>query len=85
MPPARACATTAGSATPHRPKTALLIEAGQHWEKRAAEVATDVMLRFLVALGTVDPRRRRRAGRPRFRRQPAPARHRGHRGGDDHQ
>jgi predicted deacylase len=35
------------------PKTALLIEAGQHWEKRAAEVATDVMLRFLIALGTV--------------------------------
>ena len=35
------------------PKTALLIEAGQHWEKRAAEVATDVMLRFLVVLGVV--------------------------------
>ena len=38
---------------PASPKTALLIEAGQHWEKRAAEVATDVMLRFLVVLGTV--------------------------------
>ena len=35
------------------PKTALLIEAGQHWERRAAEVATDVTLRFLIALGTV--------------------------------
>jgi hypothetical protein len=34
-------------------KTALLIEAGQHWERRAAEVATDVTLRFLMALGTV--------------------------------
>lgn len=34
-------------------KTALLIEAGQHWERRAAEVAGDVMLRFLIALGTV--------------------------------
>jgi predicted deacylase len=34
--------------------TALLIEAGQHWERRAAEVASDVMLRFLVALGTID-------------------------------
>jgi predicted deacylase len=34
-------------------KTALLIESGQHWEKRAAEVATDVALRFLIALGTV--------------------------------
>ena len=32
-------------------KTALLIEAGQHWERRAAEVATDVMMRFLIALG----------------------------------
>ena len=38
---------------PGSPKAALLIEAGQHWEKRAAEVATDVMLRFLIALGTV--------------------------------
>ncbi len=38
---------------PASPKTALLLEAGQHWEKRAAEVATDVMLRFLIALGTV--------------------------------
>ena len=35
------------------PKTALLIEAGQHWETRAAEVATDVMLRYLIALGAV--------------------------------
>jgi predicted deacylase len=40
-------------ADPASPKTALLIEAGQHWEKRAAEVATDVTLRFLIALGTV--------------------------------
>jgi predicted deacylase len=39
---------------PASPKAALLIEAGQHWEKRAAEVATDVMLRFLIALGTVE-------------------------------
>ena len=38
---------------PTSPKAALLIEAGQHWEKRAAEVATDVMLRFLIALGAV--------------------------------
>src|SRR5580658_3725282 len=38
---------------PASSKTALLIEAGQHWEKRAAEVATDVMLRFLITLGTV--------------------------------
>jgi hypothetical protein len=38
---------------PSSAKTALLIESGQHWERRAAEVATDVMLRFLIALGTL--------------------------------
>jgi predicted deacylase len=42
-----------GFGDPASLKTALLIEAGQHWEKRAAEVATDVTLRFLIALGTV--------------------------------
>jgi predicted deacylase len=42
-----------GFGDPVSPKTALLIEAGQHWEKRAAEIATDVMLRFLITLGTV--------------------------------
>ena len=41
-----------GFGDPASPKTALLIEAGQHWERRAAEVATDVLLRFLIALGT---------------------------------
>jgi predicted deacylase len=38
---------------PASPKTALLIEAGQHWQNRAAEVATDVMLRFLIAVGAL--------------------------------
>ena len=42
-----------GFGDPASPKTALLIEAGQHWETRAAEVATDVTLRFLIALGAV--------------------------------
>jgi predicted deacylase len=42
-----------GFGDPNSKKTALLIEAGQHWERRAAEIATDVMLRFLIALGTV--------------------------------
>jgi predicted deacylase len=42
-----------GFGDPASHKTALLIEAGQHWEKRAAEVATDVMLRYLIALGAV--------------------------------
>jgi len=40
-------------ADPTSPKTALLIECGQHWERRAAEVALDASLRFLIALGTV--------------------------------
>ena len=42
-----------GFGEPASSKTALLIEAGQHWERRAAEVATDVMLRFLIALSIV--------------------------------
>lgn len=42
-----------GFGDPNSSKTALLIEAGQHWERRAAEVATDVMLRFLIALDVV--------------------------------
>ena len=45
-----------GFGDPNSAKTALLIEAGQHWERRAAEVATDVMLRFLIALGTLTRR-----------------------------
>jgi predicted deacylase len=42
-----------GFGDPAGEKTALLIEAGQHWERRAAEVATDVTLRFLTALDIV--------------------------------
>ena len=42
-----------GFGDPASPKTALLIESGQHWERHAAEVATDVMLRFLIAVGTL--------------------------------
>ena len=42
-----------GFGDPASEKTALLIECGQHWERRAAEVASDVMLRFLIAVGTL--------------------------------
>ncbi len=42
-----------GFGDPGSSKAALLIEAGQHWERRAAEVATDVMLRFLITLETL--------------------------------
>jgi predicted deacylase len=43
----------AGFGDPAAAKTALLIEAGQHWQRATADVATDVMLRFLVAVGTL--------------------------------
>lgn len=40
---------------PASPKTALLIECGQHWEKAAGDLAKEATARWLVALGTVDP------------------------------
>jgi len=51
-------------------KTALLIECGQHWERRAAEVANDVTLRFLIALGVVTPEDVAALGGPEFDAQP---------------
>ena len=39
---------------PASPRTAVLIECGQHWEKSSADVAIDTALRFLRACGTVD-------------------------------
>ncbi len=39
---------------PASPKTAVLIECGQHWEKPTAEVAKDTTLRFLKVAGAVD-------------------------------
>jgi predicted deacylase len=42
-----------GFGDPMSRKTALLIECGQHWERRSAQVAIDVMLRFLIATGAV--------------------------------
>jgi hypothetical protein len=42
-----------GFGDPASTKTALLIECGQHWERRSAEVSTDVTLRFLIATGAV--------------------------------
>ena len=55
-----------GFGDPASAKTALLIESGQHWERRAAEVATDVMLRFLIAARHLDARRCRAARRARI-------------------
>ena len=55
-----------GFGDPASTKTALLIEAGQHWERRAAEVTTDVMLRFLIAVGTLSRDDARPLGGPNF-------------------
>lgn len=38
---------------PRSPKTALLIECGQHWERSAADVAVDTLVRFLGVTGVV--------------------------------
>jgi predicted deacylase len=43
-----------GFGDPASPKNALLIEAGQHWEKGAIEVAMDTTLRFLHATGAIE-------------------------------
>ncbi|HKU47653.1 MAG TPA: M14 family metallopeptidase [Burkholderiales bacterium] len=43
-----------GFGDPNSPKNALLIEAGQHWEKSAVDVAIDTTLRFLKTTGAVD-------------------------------
>jgi hypothetical protein len=59
-----------GFGDPASPKTALLIECGQHWERRAAEVAIDVTLRFLVAVGSVERADVATLGGPDFDAQP---------------
>jgi predicted deacylase len=37
------------------PKNALLVECGQHWERRSAEIAIETTLRFLAETGAIDP------------------------------
>jgi predicted deacylase len=44
-----------GFGDPHSPKTALLIECGQHWEKSSQEVALAATLSFLSVLDVLDP------------------------------
>jgi predicted deacylase len=44
-----------GFGDPASPKNALLIEAGQHWEKSSVDVAIDTTLRFLKVTGAADP------------------------------
>ncbi len=43
-----------GFGDPASPKRAVLIECGQHWERKAAEVAIDTLMRFLAIVGSVD-------------------------------
>lgn len=43
-----------GFSDPASPKRALLIECGQHWERAAADVAIDSMVRFLGLAGMAD-------------------------------
>lgn len=43
-----------GFSDPKSPKSAVLIECGQHWEKSAADVAIDTALRFLLVTGSLD-------------------------------
>src|SRR5262245_3413654 len=43
-----------GFGDPASPKNALLIEAGQHWEKSSVDVAIDTTLRFLKTTGALD-------------------------------
>ncbi len=59
-----------GFGDPASEKTALLIECGQHWERRSAEVASDVTLRFLIALGSVTREDVASLGGPDFAAQP---------------
>ncbi|HEV2263803.1 MAG TPA: succinylglutamate desuccinylase/aspartoacylase family protein [Stellaceae bacterium] len=44
-------------ADPASPRTALLVECGQHWEKSTAEVAIATSYRFLAACGLLTPDR----------------------------
>jgi len=44
-----------GFGDPASPRTAVLIECGQHWEKSSEAVARDTVLRFLKVTGAVEP------------------------------
>ncbi len=43
-----------GFGDPASPKRALLVECGQHWERAAADVAVDTLVRFLGLAGMAD-------------------------------
>jgi predicted deacylase len=43
-----------GFGDPASPRTAVLIECGQHWDRSSVDVAVDTVLRFLAVTGTCD-------------------------------
>jgi hypothetical protein len=43
-----------GLGDPDSPRTALLIECGQHWTRSSRDVAIDTLVRFLALLGLAD-------------------------------
>ena len=49
---------------PDSPRTAVLIECGQHWARRSVRVANAACRQFLAALEVVEPRQLDRLGRP---------------------
>ncbi len=51
-------------ADPGAPQIALLVECGQHWERRAADVAIEASWRFLAASGVLDEVRAQEISRP---------------------
>lgn len=57
-----------GLGDPASPRLALLMECGQHWERSAAEVAIDTLVRFLALAGMVEA-----AWARQHQRMPAPA------------
>ena len=48
---------------PGSPRTAVLVECGQHWARRSVTVAIATCRQFLAALGVVEPRRLDRLSR----------------------
>jgi predicted deacylase len=60
-----------GFGKPNDPRTGLLIECGQHWEKSSVDVANDSLLLFLKHFGVIDA-----AFAQAHLRQPLPARQR---------
>ena len=55
-----------GFADANSPKTALLVECGQHWQPESAEIAIAACLRFLAVLEMIEPAEANRFAVPRM-------------------